>query len=182
MLKDQLRFWQHLRRSKNVWAWIKLSLWRRRQLFAFIVLTIAVGYAILSLQNQREARANDILASLAQGSVQGCITQNENVTQPLHTILVDSYKNSVGNIRRLADEGTLTVPQSKRILKDARDQTQGYLDAAPYRNCRAAGARFYNQISDPMKRAAAKASVDSQAQQAADYLKAKEPKLPAAPK
>lgn len=173
---------RHLRKTGNLWRYLRLVCYRHKRGFAqaaaFVILALAVAYSINSVQNQREERTNDILASLADGAVQGCIAQNQNVTQPLRVVLVDSYTNSIDSVKRLVSEGTLTVPQGDRILKDSRQQTIGYLITVRYRDCTAAGIRYTRQISAKSVRNRAEGSVRSQANEAKSVLAIHEPKLP----
>lgn len=156
-------------------------------MIAYVFLALAMAYsfkvtidqghrATRQLNAQREARANDIVASLAEGSVTGCISANTN-TLGMHKVVVGSYNAGLRSTKQFVIEGTLTPPQAKRVQKFSFDTTKQYLDDLPYRDCSAAAERYLKRITDPTQRAEVTASVQEQARKADVAIKVGEPKF-----
>lgn len=174
-------------RDRLAWPYIKQLVSRHRRTLAYVFLSAAVAYALYGVQQEakhrteslaatRESRANDILASLAEGSVTGCITANTN-TLGMHKVVVGSYNAGRKSIEQFVIEGTLTPPQAKRVQRQSFDTTKQYLNDLSYRDCEQAIARYTKQITDANQRLAIEARVKIQAVEALIQREREEPKL-----
>lgn len=137
---------------------IRYHIIKQKAVIAFMFLALATAYsfkvtidqghqATEQLNAQREARANDIVASLAEGATSGCISANE-VTLGMHKVVVGSYEAGVKSVDQFVVEGTLSPIQSKRVLRDSFRTTTQYLRDLPYRDCEAAPDRYLKRVSD----------------------------------
>lgn len=159
---------------------IKYYFVRYKGAIAFLLLAAATAYSIqlatTGLNHQREVRANDIIASLAKGAVDGCVSANA-VAQGVHKVVVGSYSNSISSLATFVKEGTLTETQAVRIRKQSRKQTRQYLIDLPYRDCASAAERYVVQITDDKQRLRVRKETTAISDSALRARRLAEPKL-----
>lgn len=162
------------------YATIKLYFKRYKGLVAYLLLAIVTAYSIklssANINTQREVRANDIVATLAQGAVSGCVNANL-VTQGIHKVVVSSYSNGQGSINELVKEGTLSAKQAVRIRENSRTQIMKSLADLPYRDCASSAERYVKQITDSDQRNGVRAEVLRQVRAALQIRRQQEPKV-----
>lgn len=132
--------------------------WAFARLLAFALVAVVAAYTLVQVQSESNARTdalarerervgNVFLATLAQGSIDGCVSANE-ATYVDRAQLLDAIPNARPQYQQLVDDGTLTQAQADRLLANAQKQITKYLERRRYRDCVAAADRYLKLISD----------------------------------
>lgn len=161
----------------NNWPWLA-------RLFAFVIVAFAAIFAFVSVEHESTARTNALkverervgnvfLGTLAQGSVDGCISTND-ATYVDRAQLLDAIPNAKPQYDQLVKDGTLTRAQADRLLSDAQKQIDRYLARRKYRDCEKAALRYLKLISNGAYKSEQTASVRVKAQEASRGLKRQE--------
>lgn len=129
---------------------------RAWRIAAYVVVVVAFIVAIVyikdSFVSEREARTNNIIASVANGAADSCIRSNENVTLALHRLLYASTQQQEANLHALQLEGTLSATQVVRIRAQSAKDLKKLLSTIPYTDCNRVAARYIAKVSNPVIR------------------------------
>lgn len=114
---------------------------------ACVLALVKVQGQTIALKHERDRVGNLFLVNLAQGASDGCISANR-ITYVNRAQLKDAIPNARAQYQQLVNDGTLTQAQVDRILLDAKQQINLYLDREPYRDCNRAADRYLKLMAD----------------------------------